>query len=155
MSFGNNGNFRNNICWNVAKYIWDIERLNNKQNGKVIRIRTIKLNNIRNVKRYIRIDIKTELLEKYRYCIHCGIHKNLCIDHKNDMYNDARVLNEKTQVEDDFQVLCNKCNKDLKHHISNRKEKLTKQLHSVKDFGYFPNDIFEYPLQGKKSIKNI
>ena len=40
------------------------------------------------------------------------------------MYNDKRVLNKELQVEEDFQVLCNKCNKDLKHQINVTRKKL-------------------------------
>ena len=31
-------------------------------------------------------------------------------DHKNDLYNDPRVLNSNTQTKEDFQSLCNNCN---------------------------------------------
>jgi hypothetical protein len=43
------------------------------------------------------------------------------IDHKNDLYNDPRVHNIKTQLVSDFQPLCNACN--LKKRADCRKTK--------------------------------
>lgn len=42
-------------------------------------------------------------------CIICGTKNTVC-DHKNDLYNDKRVLNTLTQTVEDFQPLCNNCN---------------------------------------------
>lgn len=42
-------------------------------------------------------------------CIICSKSQTIC-DHKNDLYNDPRVLDMKTQTKDDFQSLCNNCN---------------------------------------------
>lgn len=42
-------------------------------------------------------------------CVKCGTRNTVC-DHKNDLYNDPRVLNTTTQTLDDFQPLCNNCN---------------------------------------------
>lgn len=42
-------------------------------------------------------------------CITCGTSNTIC-DHKNDLYNDPRVLDLKTQTRNDFQPLCNNCN---------------------------------------------
>lgn len=43
-------------------------------------------------------------------CVVCGSNSDIVPDHKNDLYNDDRVLSCKTQVEDDFQPLCRHCN---------------------------------------------
>lgn len=43
-------------------------------------------------------------------CCHCSSKNHMVVDHKNDLYNDPRVLNTKTQTIDDFQPLCNSCN---------------------------------------------
>lgn len=150
LKLGDNGNIRKGIFHN-DNYNWEIKRLNNNLNGKVLKIRTVGFNKDKlNKNRPISTDIKKVLLEKNKKCIHCGISKNLCIDHKNDFYNDARVLNSKTQTIDDFQVLCNKCNKDLKHQ-DNVKEKKNKKLFSAKELGTFPflMDDFEYPWEKK------
>jgi hypothetical protein len=59
------------------------------------------------IKRPIRDDIK-----KYHsnfWCVKCNAKKTIC-DHKNDLYNDPRVLNSNTQTKEDFQSLCNNCN---------------------------------------------
>lgn len=58
--------------------------------------------------RTIRKDIK-DFYSKLP-CVHCGTTSNLVCDHKNDLYNDTRVLNTKTQTLDDFQSLCTHCN---------------------------------------------
>lgn len=43
-------------------------------------------------------------------CVVCGNKSHLVVDHKNDLYNDPRVRNLRTQTVDDFQSLCNGCN---------------------------------------------
>ena len=58
--------------------------------------------------RSIREDIKKII--KLKPCLHCGKQNDTVVDHKNDLYNDPRVLNIKTQTIDDFQPLCNGCN---------------------------------------------
>jgi len=145
---GNNGNFRFDVCWEVDKYIWEIARLNNKPTGKVLRVRMNGYSESKLKKHPIKKDIREELLKQYETCRHCGTHKTLCIDHKNDLYNDDRVLTEDTQEADDFQVLCNKCNKDLKHQI-NLKEKKSRIIHCIKDTKLSPYiyDNFDYPWE--------
>ena len=59
-------------------------------------------------KRPIREDIKKYY--KTIPCVVCGSKSNLVCDHKNDLYNDPRVLDTKTQDYNDFQSLCNHCN---------------------------------------------
>lgn len=56
--------------------------------------------------------IRRDIIEYYRKmsCVVCGSSSELVCDHKNDLYNDIRVLNVKTQRLDDFQSLCNHCN---------------------------------------------
>jgi hypothetical protein len=66
-------------------------------------------------KRPIRTDIKEHY--KKEPCCACGRTTELVCDHKNDLYNDPRVLNTKTQTLDDFQSLCNSCNL-LKRQVS-------------------------------------
>ena len=74
-----------------------------------------KNNNEDKYNRNIRKDIKD--FYKHKSCAHCGSNSNLECDHKNDLYNDPRVLNTKTQNKDDFQSLCKHCN-DQKRQIS-------------------------------------
>jgi len=61
-----------------------------------------------NTNRPIRQDIKN--FYKIIPCVVCGNTSNLICDHKNDLYNDPRVLDSKTQELSDFQSLCNHCN---------------------------------------------
>lgn len=51
--------------------------------------------------------IKDEILKKN--CVHCGATQDITVDHKNDLYNDRRVLLVSTQTIDDFQPLCISC----------------------------------------------
>tara|TARA_B100000676_G_C17884333_1_gene735649 strand:- start:178 stop:909 length:732 start_codon:yes stop_codon:yes gene_type:complete len=61
----------------------------------------------------IRKDIRTHF--KGKPCVFCG-QKGDCVDHKNDLYNDTRVLSEDTQTESDFQSTCNACNTIKRGH---------------------------------------
>ena len=102
-----NGNTRQGICFGINKYNWDINRLNDNKTGKIMKIRTIGYNEDQLAPRPIRKDIR-----KYFdgcLCIVCG-NSSIIIDHKNDLYNDPRVLNSNTQTKEDFQALCNSCN---------------------------------------------
>jgi len=65
-------------------------------------------NHLYGASRPIRKDIHTH--HKAIGCVVCGSHSDLVTDHKNDLYNDPRVLDAKTQTLDDFQCLCNHCN---------------------------------------------
>jgi len=56
----------------------------------------------------IREDIKCEI--KKKPCASCGTSTQIECDHKNDLKNEQRVLNRKTQTIDDFQALCKHCN---------------------------------------------
>jgi len=141
---GQGNNHRKEIWWGVSKYKWSTE-----YNGRAVeKIRTTGFNTSDiKINRPVKPSIKDKLLSDYPYCINCGSHKNLCLDHKNDMYNDFRVLDSNTQSESDFQVLCNDCNLHLKHHVAYKKEFETKKLHKAKDFGKYPDDNFEYPWE--------
>jgi hypothetical protein len=62
----------------------------------------------KNINRPIRKDIKNFYTKSP--CVVCGNTSNLVCDHKNDLYNDPRVLDPRTQLFSDFQSLCNHCN---------------------------------------------
>jgi hypothetical protein len=70
-----------------------------------------------NEKRPIRQDIKNHY--KKMPCVHCGSKSDLVCDHKNDLYNDKRVLNTKIQTLDDFQSLCTHCNLQKRQIMKN------------------------------------
>ena len=86
-------------------------------------IRYIKFCGLTNfyINRPIRQDIKNYY--KKLPCCACGRKTNLVCDHKNDLYNDLRVLDTKTQIISDFQSLCNQCN--LQKRQVNKKTKET------------------------------
>jgi Icc-related predicted phosphoesterase len=148
LALGNNGNIRQNTPW-TDKYIWEIKRQNDKETTAPICFRTIGFSkNTIPLHPMPSKNTRDELLADNPTCVHCGNHKTLCLDHKNDTYKDLRVLDKSTLRREDFQVLCNKCNKDLKHQV-NVKEKKSGKLHTVKGIGLneFKYDSFEYPWE--------
>ncbi len=143
-----NGNCRKgNPPWDYGgKYKWRIERKNNKSRGKVISIQAIGINKNKEESHPIDKLIRKKFNEINKFCLNCGTHRNLVIDHKNDLYNEKRVLNIKTQRSEDFQRLCDKCNNDLKHSV-HEKEIKSGKLHKARDIGKFIKDKFEYPWE--------
>jgi len=79
-------------------------------------------------------------------CVVCGTTDTFC-DHKNDLYNDMRVLNVNTQTIDDFQALCNHCN--LQKRQVCKTEKQTKQIYSGKNIPQLKVWAFEFPWEKK------
>ncbi len=91
--------------------------------------------------------------EKKPCCV-CGSNTNLEVDHKNDLYNDPRVLNKDTQEQNDFQSLCKHCN-DQKRQVCKETRRTGKRygatnIPSLKAYGidftegdetFDPNDI--------------
>jgi hypothetical protein len=103
----NNGNGRHGVYYNDCRYIWDKKKFKNK----IIALRTngYDIANNENINnRAIRKDIK--IFHYKTGCVSCGSHSDLVIDHKNDLYNDQRVLIMETQLLSDFQCLCRHCN---------------------------------------------
>lgn len=94
-------------------------------------------------KRPIRADIHKET--KTQCCVSCGTRNEIVTDHKNDLYNDARVLESKTQVLDDFQPLCNHCN--LQKRQVSKVEVTAKQLYSAKNLHQYRVYPFEFPWE--------
>jgi 5-methylcytosine-specific restriction endonuclease McrA len=132
----NNGNCRHGKFYNDNRYIWDKKI----ESNTVIAIRTIGYDKEifeGNIKRSIRKNIKDYHYKKG--CVVCGCFSNLVIDHKNDLYNDKRVLNTKTQKLSDFQCLCTHCNLQ-KRQVCKRTKKLglrygATNIESLKIFG--------------------
>jgi hypothetical protein len=90
-----------------------------------------------NEKRPIRKDIKDYY--KQIPCVVCGSKSELVCDHKNDLYNDPKVLNTKTQIIDDFQSLCTHCNllkrQIMKNTLKTNKRYGATNIPSLKCFG--------------------
>jgi 5-methylcytosine-specific restriction endonuclease McrA len=110
LRWSKNGNIRHNTCWNDIRYIWEAKRKTLNKTSEIIAIRTNGFSEeyLNNYKRTIREDIKKFHISTG--CVVCGSHSALVIDHKNDLYNDPRVLSPKTQTTEDFQCLCTHCN---------------------------------------------
>jgi len=107
--WSNNGNIRNGIPFNSKRYVWDVFRQNpEKRTSKVVELQMIGLRDDPSKDRPIRDDIRLAL--ENQPCVSCGKNKSEVVDHKNDLYNDPRVLSRRTQVLSDFQALCNHCN---------------------------------------------
>lgn len=105
--------------------------LNLEQNKKIKNgIIGIKLYGLRteNSDRPIKTSIKKEIIHNAK-CVVCGCSSDLRCDHKNDMYNDIRVLSINTQSKSDFQPLCNHCN--LQKRQVNKDTTKDKQLYSA------------------------
>lgn len=84
-------------------------------------------------------------------CVVCGTHDTIC-DHKNDLYNDSRVLNLETQLISDFQPLCNHCN--LQKRQICKTEEQTEKLFSAKNIQRYKIYPFEFPWEKKVFDKN-
>jgi len=76
--------------------------------------------------------ISKKIIDYYKKisCVVCGSNTDLICDHKNDYYNDIRVLHIKTQRVDDFQSLCNHCN--LQKRQICKKEKETQIIYNAR-----------------------
>ena len=107
LKLSNNGNSRYGIMYGVSQYEWEIKRKNDKATGIIEKIRTTGLNDNDSSSRPISRAIREHF--KGHKCVVCAT-SEIIIDHKNDLYNNPRVLNKDTQVPDDFQPLCNACN---------------------------------------------
>jgi hypothetical protein len=119
-----------------------ITTIDNTLRGIVgIKIHSLKT---KNTSRPIREDIKEYY--KIQACVVCGSNSNLICDHKNDLYDDTRVLDRKTQKLEDFQSLCTHCN--LQKRQVCKKEKETKTIYQAKNIPMM--SVFNPPDVTKK-----
>lgn len=123
---GNNGVFRNGVLLQDNRYIWETQRASSKPKSKILKIRTAGLNpdGVKSLDRPIRDDIHK--LCKAKKCVFCGSSADVT-DHKNDLYNDPRVLDAKTQVLEDFQPVCTHCNLLKRQKARDRKSSEDRQ----------------------------
>jgi len=107
LALGSNGNGRHGAFFGDRRFNWEAERVKQR---KVIALRTTGLSDDDLIRQNhpIRNDIRRFYNKKC--CIVCASTNNLVPDHKNDLYNDPRVNNLKTQTHEDFQCLCTACN---------------------------------------------
>lgn len=109
-------------------------------------VHSIRMNIIQHpIKKSIRDEVRK------RCCVVCGTRSELVCDHKNDLYNDPRVLSIETQTIDDFQALCNHCN--LQKRQVNKDEFKNGELFSAKNLPQFSHLPFEFIWE--KQILNI
>ena len=107
LKWGNNGHSRHGIFFGDTRYNWEKE----PKQGTIKALRMVGFSDetkLISSERPIRLDIRAH--HKTTGCVVCGSRSELVIDHKNDLYNDLRVLNIATQTLNDFQCLCNHCN---------------------------------------------
>ena len=122
LNWGKNGTGRHGVYCSDNRYIWEKEG-----KGMIKALRTIGFsdNQLYGASRPIRPDIEKH--HKAMGCVVCGSRSDLVTDHKNDLYNDLRVLDAKTQTIDDFQCLCNHCNLQ-KRQISKKTKEIGKRI---------------------------
>lgn len=80
-------------------------------------------------------------------CAMCGCSADIVCDHKNDLYNDKRVLILEEQSEDNFQPLCRHCN--LQKRQICKEERRTNKLYSGKQAQRYKSYLFEFPWEKK------
>jgi hypothetical protein len=113
-----------------------------KNNGIIgVFLHSLKDNKTNN--RPIHPDIKKKC--KNGVCVVCGTRSGVLPDHKNDLYNDSRVLSIETQNEDDFQTLCTHCN--LRKRQVAKQEKETRKIYSAKNIPQFQFYNFPFPWE--------
>ena len=122
LDWGKNGAARHGVYFGDRRYIWEKEG-----KGMIKALRTVGFsdNELYGASRPIRPDIEKH--HKAMGCVVCGSRSDLVTDHKNDLYNDLRVLDAKTQTIDDFQCLCNHCNLQ-KRQISKKTKEIGKRI---------------------------
>ena len=104
---------------------------------------------INNQKRPINKQIHQQIISLS--CVVCGTHNTIC-DHKNDLYNDPRVLNSETQLLSDFQPLCNHCNLQKRQVC---KDEITRmKIYSAKNIQRYEAFPFQFPWEKKEFDKN-
>lgn len=93
--------------------------------------------------RPIRHDIRAVM--RRQPCVVCGTSTDVLPDHKNDIYNDPRVLSLATQTIDDFQTLCRHCN--LRKREIAKKEAAEQKIFSAKNMPQFQHYTFPFPWE--------
>ena len=139
LDWGKNGAARHGVYFGDKRYLWE------KQGERSITaLRTIGFSDdhLYGATRPIRKDIHEH--HKKMGCVVCGSHSDLVTDHKNDLYNDPRVLDAKTQTIDDFQCLCNHCNLQ-KRQVSKKTKEIGKRIGAttIPSYAVFGIDFVE------------
>jgi 5-methylcytosine-specific restriction endonuclease McrA len=122
LDWGKNGAARHGIYFADKRYNWE-----KQGEQKITALRTVGFSDdqLYGAQRPIRKDIHE--YHKQMGCVVCGSRSDLVTDHKNDLYNDIRVLDAKAQTNDDFQCLCNHCNLQ-KRQVSKKTKEIGKRI---------------------------
>ena len=99
-------------------------------------------------KRPIKKNIDIEI--KKNSCVSCGSSSDIITDHKNDLYNDNKVLDISSQDISDFQPLCNHCNLQKRQICKN--EIKNNKIYSAKNLQKYKIIPFEFPWEKKAFI---
>jgi 5-methylcytosine-specific restriction endonuclease McrA len=86
-------------------------------------------------------------------CVVCGTSSEIVCDHKNDLYNDDRVLDVARQTLDDFQPLCNHCN--LQKRQICKDEEACGIFYSAKQIARYRQYAFEFPWEKKAYDRSL
>ena len=93
-------------------------------------------------------------------CAHCGTPHNICVDHKLDLCEKS-VLRVATQLETDFQPLCNTCNTLKRGHAGKHGREARESKYSVfpltkpeTHFTPFERRISEHGSEDFKALKS-
>lgn len=106
----------------IEKEVYEYRLKNKIENLRGNCIMLIKIVGVQDkcLNRPIRQDIR-DIITQQR-CVSCGTNNDIEVDHKNGLYNDARVLDKKTQLIEDFQSLCRHCNLEKREVVKKMKE---------------------------------
>lgn len=110
LKWSRNGNQRHGKFFGIEEFLWDTKR---DKRRAVTHIRTIGLDpDVERAKLLANRPIAKRIREHFKNhsCVACGSNKSLVVDHKNDLYDDSRVISTEKQLISDFQCLCTKCN---------------------------------------------
>ncbi len=137
--------YSENITDKIPEYILNNFVKENKVTKKGIIGIYVFSKRINNINRSINKKIYKEIINKS--CVICGNMSNIICDHKNDLYNNYRVLDINTQIISDFQPLCNHCN--LQKRQICKKEKKENKIYSAKNIQRYKQYKFEFPWEKK------
>jgi hypothetical protein len=140
-------NYSDNIENNVSpEVLLEFRNLyNNRSTSGIIGIFVYSLKETNNINRPISKIILKQI--KNQNCVVCGSNSDIVCDHKNDLYNDIRVLSVNTQDIEDFQPLCNHCN--LQKREISKKEKIQNKIYSAKCISSYKSFPFIFPWEYK------
>jgi hypothetical protein len=113
LKWSKNGNQRHGKFFGIEEFLWDTKR---DKRRAVTHLRTTGLDpDVERARLLAKRPISETIKNHFENqacvaCGFCGKNHEMAIDHKNDLYDDPRVHNTKTQLISDFQRLCNTCN---------------------------------------------